>query len=100
MNLQTEIQNAVNRRSAENGSDTPDFILSAFLTNCLDSFDRAVREREHWYGRMHAGVRVPTVEHIAETMRAMTSDERMSVMNQFCLYCGSIDPKCVCWHDE
>lgn len=50
-NLRVEIEHAINRCSAENASDTPDFILAMFLTGCLRSFDAAVRTREKWYGR-------------------------------------------------
>ena len=50
-NLRAEIATAINRVSAENGSDTPDFILAEYLTDCLAAFDRAVSARENWYGR-------------------------------------------------
>ena len=50
--LTEDFRLAINRRSAENGSDTPDFILAGFLAACLRSFDRSVRARERWYGRM------------------------------------------------
>jgi len=33
----------------ENASDTPDFILAQYLSDCLAAFDKAVRERERWY---------------------------------------------------
>lgn len=49
--LRDDIQVAINCHSAENGSDTPDFVLAEYLTSCLASFDRAVKEREKWYGR-------------------------------------------------
>lgn len=49
--LRKEIEVAINRNSAENGSDTPDFILAEFLTDALAAFDRAVTAREKWYGR-------------------------------------------------
>jgi hypothetical protein len=48
--LRIEIATAINRVSAENGSNTPDFILADYLANCLDAFDKASRAREHWYG--------------------------------------------------
>lgn len=51
MKLREEIQHAINRTSAENGSNTPDFILAEFLTDCLASYDKAVKAREKWYGR-------------------------------------------------
>lgn len=50
-NLQEEIRAAINRVSAENGSNTPDFILAQFLTSCLQAFDTASRAREKWYGK-------------------------------------------------
>ena len=46
-----EISTAINRNCAENGSNTPDYILAEFLKNCLNAFDKAVRARERWYGR-------------------------------------------------
>lgn len=49
--LRHEIEQAVNRVSAENGSNTPDMILADFLVSCLAAFDRAVLSRERWYGR-------------------------------------------------
>ena len=35
----------------ENGSDTPDFILAAYLMDCISSFDLTMKKREKWYGR-------------------------------------------------
>jgi hypothetical protein len=49
--LRKDIEDAINRNSAENGSDTPDFILAQYLTDCLAAFDSAVSLREKWYGR-------------------------------------------------
>lgn len=50
-NLQQDIQLAINHHSGENGSNAPDFILAQYLQGCLDTFNAAVRQREHWYGR-------------------------------------------------
>lgn len=49
--LEHDIRSAINRHSAENGSDTPDFILAEYLIGCLRAFDRAVVAREKWYWR-------------------------------------------------
>lgn len=46
-----ELQKLINKYSLENGSNTPDFILAFYLRECLDSFNRAVKHRENWYGR-------------------------------------------------
>lgn len=49
--LRAKIASAINSVSAENGSNTPDFILAEYLTDCLAAFDKASRERERWYGK-------------------------------------------------
>jgi hypothetical protein len=49
--LRDDIESAINRVSAENGSNTPDFILAQYLIDCLAAYDRAVMAREKWYGR-------------------------------------------------
>ena len=48
--LRKEIESVINRCSAEYGSNTPDFILAEYLMGCLDVFDKAIDERDHWYG--------------------------------------------------
>lgn len=49
--LRKEIETVLNRNCAENGPDTPDYILAEYLTDCLDAFDKAAKARENWYGR-------------------------------------------------
>lgn len=51
MALRQDIEHAINCNSAENGSNTPDFMLAEYLTDCLVAFDKAVVAREKWYGR-------------------------------------------------
>lgn len=53
-----ELQDLINRHSMENGSDTPDFILARYLVNCLEVFDRAVMDRDQWYGPNSPSVRL------------------------------------------
>jgi len=50
--LQDDITDAINRHSAENGSNTPDFILGEYLAACLMNFNAATRAREKWYGKL------------------------------------------------
>lgn len=47
--FESELKSLINRYSKENGSDTPDFILAAFLLNCLNIFDIANNERRNWH---------------------------------------------------
>ena len=51
-NLRYDIEQVIDRNSAENGSNTPDCILARYLTACLAAFDEAVNARESWYGRV------------------------------------------------
>lgn len=48
--LNTEIRSVLNKHCAENGSNTPDFILADYLLACLDAFEMASNRRERWYG--------------------------------------------------
>lgn len=45
------LERALNRFSAENPSNTPDFILAQFLLGCLSAWNQGVQQRETWYGR-------------------------------------------------
>lgn len=51
MSLQKELEALINTHSAENESDTPDYILASYVSDCLSAFNRAVNQREAWYGR-------------------------------------------------
>lgn len=58
-NLCAEIQSAINRCSAENGSNTPDFILAEYLVACLEAYNHAVRMREDWFGSSAQAQQLP-----------------------------------------
>ena len=44
-----ELSELLNKHSKENGSDTPDFMLSDFLSGCLELFDKTTVKRKRWY---------------------------------------------------
>lgn len=50
--LRADLAAVLNRHSRENGSNTPDFILAQYLSNCLDAYDVAIGQRAQWYGRV------------------------------------------------
>ena len=50
-NFEKELQSLLNRNCKENDSNTPDFILAKYMSNCLASFNTATQQRETWYGR-------------------------------------------------
>lgn len=51
LGFRVELQKLINRESRENGSNTPDFILTEYLAQCLVAFDLAVQARDRYYGR-------------------------------------------------
>ncbi len=50
MSLQKKLEALITNHSTENESDTPDYILASYITGCLVAFNRAVNQREVWYG--------------------------------------------------
>lgn len=51
MTFEKELENLLNRYSKEIASNTPDFILAAYISDSLDAFNAATKERDRWYGR-------------------------------------------------
>jgi len=49
LSFREELEMLLNKRSKENGSNTPDFILAKFLDDCLNAFDECVNARTSWY---------------------------------------------------
>ena len=47
-----ELASLLNKYSRENRSNTPDFILANYLTECLKTFDSITNQREKFYGRL------------------------------------------------
>lgn len=48
--FEVELTELINRHSKENGSNTPDFILAAYLRECLLNFDATISRRDTWHG--------------------------------------------------
>jgi len=44
--LLKELADVLNRNSAENASNTPDFILAKYLIFCLNAFNETIKLRE------------------------------------------------------
>lgn len=50
LSFQEDLQQVLNRHSAESPSGTPDYILAEMLTNVLKTFNEAVGQRAEWRG--------------------------------------------------
>ena len=48
-----ELEELINSNSVENASNTPDFILAEYLTDCLISFGKATNARDKHYNITH-----------------------------------------------
>lgn len=53
--FEKELEQLINHHSLENGSDTPDFILARFMTQCLEAWNVGLIRREDWYSRPIGG---------------------------------------------
>ena len=48
--FQKALERLINKYSKENGSDTPDYLLSVYLMGCLNNFNNVVKQRDEWHG--------------------------------------------------
>lgn len=49
MNFKEDLRTLLHLYSIEAESNTPDYILAQYITDCLDAFERAVKSRDEWY---------------------------------------------------
>ena len=89
--FQRELETLINRYSKENGSNTPDFILSDYLGCCLANFDRFVNWREEWYGRRESEkspgpVELDSIEYEMSCSRAASLNSADSASRSILLY--------------
>jgi len=60
MTFQEELKQLINKHSIENGTNTPDFIIARYMSDCLTAFTDAVNKRAEWYGTDIKGVNITT----------------------------------------
>ena len=51
VSFEKALESLINSYSMENDSNTPDFILSDYLTDCLDTFNKITNRRNKFYNR-------------------------------------------------
>jgi len=47
--FEKELESLLNRYSKENDSNTPDFLLSEYLIDCLKAYNKALKNRDKWF---------------------------------------------------
>lgn len=48
MSFEQDLRDLINKRSMEQGSNTPDFILVKYLVGCLKIFDESINARDNY----------------------------------------------------
>lgn len=41
-----------------------------------------------------------SAEDVQRAVAAMPDEGRMNLFSNFCVHCGSCNPRCTCWKDE
>jgi hypothetical protein len=59
--FQHDLEALLNRHNQENASNTPDFLLAAFLTDCLAAWNASTQARDVWYGLSHPAARAEDI---------------------------------------
>jgi hypothetical protein len=47
--FEQELEQLINRHSIENAADTPDWLLTQYISGCLAVFARTIKERDRYY---------------------------------------------------
>lgn len=50
LTFEKELEGLINKYSVENGSDTPDFLIAEFMSNCLIAYQQVITKRDKWFG--------------------------------------------------
>ena len=90
--FEEELAQVINRHSRENGSNTPDFILAAYLVDCLENFDRIMLWRQKWYSPEG----VPAAERINGPKPTEAEGEAAASRHGFHAACGTFHDLSIC----
>ena len=72
LKLTKDLEKLINESSRENASNTPDYILAEFMAGCLFAGEKAIREREKWYGTFFGPGKInPVKEMIMEALNEL-----------------------------
>jgi len=55
LTFEEELTILINKHSIENTSSTPDYILAAYLHDCIRAFGIAMVRRDKWWGKDENG---------------------------------------------
>ena len=95
-----DLQNLINSHSLENNSDTPDFILADYVSECLRTFDKMIRRREEWFGRVNSkGTSWHTKDPVTNLHAKSLPIDRSITSAIYCEHANEMPAKCPCDDD-
>jgi hypothetical protein len=50
LTFERELESLINKYGMERGSDTPDFLIAEYMSNCLIAYQQVVTKRDKWFG--------------------------------------------------
>jgi hypothetical protein len=50
LTFERELESLINKYGIERGSDTPDFLIAEYMSNCLIAYQQVVTKRDKWFG--------------------------------------------------
>jgi hypothetical protein len=77
VDFEIELEKLINKYSIENGSNTPDFLLTKYLMGCLHNYNSTVNSRKVWCGESKeiSNMSEETIrEEIDEVIHPLLSD--------------------------
>lgn len=94
--LERELASLLNRFSAENGSNTPDFLLAEYLLGCLELFNQTTQSRAKWYGE---DSHIIVAQYLRQQKTPSESAQELfdSLLNKFSTADGNIPDWLVSW---
>jgi len=81
-NFEKELEQLINKHSIENESNTPDFILSRYLMNCLQTLNILTDRREDWYGRKPKEIEGVGFKDVQDCSRNKSVESGLMACNQ------------------
>lgn len=82
----------INEHSMENVSNTPDWILADYITDCLKAFDKATKSRSAWH---HGGYKEDP-RKIIPCMVPDGAESKAHVAYPHCTKCSKVLEDCGC----
>ena len=69
--FEEELRRLINCHSVENESNTPDFVLAAYIRDCLNAFTKATAGRDRYYGMRAIGTSMQRANEVGPDINGL-----------------------------